>query len=176
MSRVTFMGYNRKEIKNKFAEFFKKYKDEVGYTRHTYLLSNSNAKFIFKKFYDQGEFSFNFVNGNHKITKYIFNNEFVKVTYKNDKCHNILGPARISYKESKGYRYFYAIDGKYMSRQEHKNYIQKVLSTTNFNKYRSFKTLDTMIEIYKFYDRKEQLEEATKRLQLVKIIKNLEKR
>ena len=169
-------GLNRRQIRNEFYLFYNEYEDEVGYVRRIYLPTDLEGQFIFQKFNKKGEFSFSFVNGNLRVIKYFLNDEFSKVTLKNDKCHNILGPARVYYTGGSNYCGIYAIGGQYMTRAEHKRYIQKVLDTINFNRYRSVKTLEIYKEIYEFYDRKEQLEEVTKRLELVKVIKNLEKK
>lgn len=174
MSDNVFTGLTRRQIRNEFYLFYKEYDDTVGYVRRIYIPTDLEGKFIFQKFKKKGEFSFSFVNGNLRVIKCFFNNEFSKVTLKNDKCHNIVGPARVYYTGGSNYCGVYAIGGKYMTRAEHKQYIQKALATTNFNRYRSLKTLEIYQEIYAYYNRTEQLKTVTERIEFLKIVKQLE--
>lgn len=175
MNDNVIIGLTRRQIRNEFYLFYKEYDDKVGYARRVYSPTDLEGKFIFQKFKKKGEFSFSFVNGNLRVIKYFLNNEFSKVTLKNDKCHNIVGPARVYYTGGSNYCGVYVIGGKYMTRAEHKQYIQKALNTTNFNRYRSLKTLEIYQEIYEFYDRKEQLKTVTERIEFLRIVKQLEK-
>lgn len=174
MSDNVFTGLNRKQIRNEFYLFYKEYDDTVGYARRIYLPTDLEGKFIFQKFKKKGEFSFSFVNGDSRITKYFLNDEISKITLKNDKSHNIVGPARVYYKDESHFIAIYAIGGKYMTRADHKRYIKKVLNTTNFNRYRSLKTLEIYQEIYAYYNHTEQLKAVTERIEFLKIVKQLE--
>lgn len=175
MSDNVIIGLTRRQIRNEFYLFYKEYDDKVGYARRVYLPTDLEGKFIFQKFKKKGEFSFSFVNGDNRITKYFLNDEISKITLKNDKSHNIIGPARVYYKDESHFIAVYAIGGKYMTRAGHKNYIQKALDTTNFNRYRSLKTLEIYQEIYEFYDRKEQLKTVAERIEFLRVVKQLEK-
>lgn len=174
MSDNVFTGLTRRQIRNEFYLFYKEYDDTVGYVRRIYIPTDLEGKFIFQKFKKKGELSFSFVNGNSRITKYFLNDEISKITLKNDKSHNIVGPARVYYTNDSRYIAIYAIGGKYMTRADHKKYIQKVLDTTNFNRYRSLKTLEIYQEIYVYYNRTEQLKTVTERIEFLKIVKQLE--
>lgn len=174
MSDNVITGLTRRQIRNEFYLFYKEYDDKVGYARRIYIPTDLEGKFIFQKFNKKGEFSFSFVNGNLRIIKYFLNNEISKITLKNDKCHNIVGPARVYYTEDSRYIAVYSIGGKYMTRAGHKQYIQKVLDTTNFNRYRSLKTLEIYQEIYAYYNRTEQLKAVTERIKFLKVVKGLE--
>lgn len=174
MSDNVITGLTRRQIRNEFYLFYKEYDDKVGYARRIYIPTDLEGKFIFQKFNKKGEFSFSFVNGNLRIIKYFLNNEISKITLKNDKCHNIVGPARVYYTEDSRYIAVYSIGGRSMTRAEHKRYIQKVLDTTNFNRYRSLKTLEIYQEIYAYYNRTEQLKAVTERIKFLKVVKGLE--
>lgn len=168
-------GLTRRQIRNEFYLFYKEYDDEIGYARRVYLPTDLEGKFIFQKFKKKGEFSFSFVNGDNRITKYFLNDEISKITLKNDKSHNIVGPARVYYTEDSRYIAVYSIGGRSMTRAEHKRYIQKALDTTNFNRYRSLKTLEIYKEIYTYYERAEQLKTVTERIEFLRVVKQLEK-
>lgn len=174
MSDNVITGLTRRQIRNEFYLFYKEYDDKVGYARRIYIPTDLEGKFIFQKFNKKGEFSFSFVNGNLRIIKYFLNNEISKITLKNDKCHNIVGPARVYYTEDSRYIAVYSIGGRSMTRAEHKRYIQKALDTTNFNRYRSLKTLEIYQEIYAYYNRTEQLKAVTERIKFLKVVKGLE--
>lgn len=175
MNDNTITGLTRRQIRNEFYLFYKEYDDTVGYARRIYIPTDLEGKFIFQKFNKKGEFSFSFVKDDSRIIKYFLNNEISKITLKNDKCHNIVGPARVYYTEDSRYIAVYSIGGRSMTRAEHKQYIQKALDTTNFNRYRSLKTLEIYKEIYTHYDRAEQLKAVTERIEFVRVVKQLEK-
>lgn len=168
-------GLTRRQIRNEFYLFYKEYDDTVGYARRIYIPTDLEGKFIFQKFKKKGEFSFSFVNGDNRITKYFLNDEISKITLKNDKSHNIIGPARVYYKDKSHFIAVYAIGGKYMTRAGHKNYIQKALATTNFNRYHKIRTLENYQKIYIHYNRTEQLKTVTERIEFLRVVKQLEK-
>lgn len=173
---ITITGYTTKQIRKKFKQFVEKYGNELGCVKQIYKPRDSKGKFVFEKFYDRQDFGFSFIKGNLKILKSLCPpHAFVKATYENDLCHNLFGPAQVSYTDYSGYRYHYAIDGNRMSRNQHEKYIQKALATTNFNRYHKIRTLENYQKIYIHYNRTEQLKTVTERIDFLKVVKKLEK-
>ena len=98
----------------------------------------------------------------------------IKSHKKNKKLHSLVGPAYISI-ENNELTYYYYINGKkFNSRRTYKNFIKKALETNNFNRYKNIKILEIHKEIYIHYNRTEQLEKVTKRIDFLKVVEELE--
>ena len=70
--------------------------------------------------------------------------------------------------------YKYYINSIFYTREKYKKFIKDTLNTISFNWLRKIDKLETMREIYIYYNRTEQLKVLNKRIKLLKVIKNLE--
>lgn len=73
------------------------------------------------------------------------------------------------------FTYSYFINGEYYTRKKFNSFVKKTLETINFNRIRNIDKLKQMIPILEYYNRTEQLEALNKRLNCLKIVKELEK-
>ena len=121
---------------------------------YSFVVSKNNSKYE-KIFYYNGI----------KIKSYKVNNVYCCFT----------GPAYLQVNTNGNLVYSYFINDEYYTRKKFNFLIKKTLETTNFNRFKSIDKLKEMIPILEYYNRTEQLEALNKRLNCLKIVKELEK-
>ena len=121
---------------------------------YSFIVSKNNSKYE-KIFYYNGI----------KIKSYKINNVYCCFT----------GPAYLQVNTNGNFVYSYFINDEYYTRKRFNSFVKKTLETTNFNRIRNIDKLKRMIPILEYHNRTEQLEALNKRLNCLKIVKELEK-
>lgn len=172
----TYNGFTKKQIIDYFNEKFinMRLNKKQSCIRENFVASDT--KELIKLNRNRWSCKIKIRNNNFQYEKiYYDNGKIFKIHYRKNKFHSIVGPAVIAKKDGKLF-YKYYIDGVFYARERYKKFIKDTLNTTNFNRLRKIDKLETMREIYIHYNRTEQLKTIKERINLLKVVKELEDR
>lgn len=172
----SYNGFTKKRIINDFLKDCKqnRLKKFDDYESQEFVASDTKEKIYTYKYRDY--YSFVISKDNSKYEK-IFYYSGAKI--KSYKVNNVYccftGPAYLEVNRKGNFVYNYFINDEYYTRKRFNSFIKKTLETTNFNRFKSIDKLKQMIPILEYHNRTEQLEALNKRLNCLKIVKELEK-
>lgn len=169
-------GFTKKQIVNDFLKDCKQNRiKQIGnYKIQKFIASDTKEKIYTYKYRDC--YSFVISKDNLKYEKIFYYNGIKIKSYKvNNVYCCFTGPAYLQVNTNGNFVCSYFINDEYYSRKKFNSFVKKTLGTTNFNRIRNIDKLKQMIPILEYHNRTEQLEALNKRLNCLKIIKELEK-
>lgn len=173
MFKKTIHGKTRKEIIKYFYKKFLQEKNDYNFVDNYFVASDTNETISMSKFGSHCVFVIQ--KGNYFIERTYSDGQFiVKKYFFNENLSCCTGPAMIYFVGNHSYECNYYINGIEYNRTNYRKFIKSVLKLTNFNHYKNLSTLENIKLILKAYSRVEQLEVLNKRIELLKVIKNLE--
>lgn len=167
-------GFTKKQIINHFIENFVKIrlKRKQPFIIERFVALDTKELIELNRYHWSCEIKI--TNNNLKYEKlYYDDGRILKTHYRKNKFHSIVGPAVIAKKDGK-LLYKYYINGCFYTREKYEKFMKDTLNTTNFNRLRKIDKLEAMREIYIHYNRTEQLKTITERINVLKIVKELE--
>lgn len=173
MFEKTIHGKTKKQIIKYFYTKFLQEKNDYVFVDNYFIASNTNETISMSKFGSHCVFVIQ--KGNYSIERTYSDGQFiVKKYFFNENLSCCTGPAMIYFVGNHSYECNYYINGIEYNRTNYRKFIKSVLKLTNFNHYKNLSTLENIKLILKAHSRVEQLEVLNKRIELLKVIKNLE--
>lgn len=166
-------GKTKKEVINYFyTEFIQKI--DYNYFSNCFITSDTNETISMNRF--GLVYMLIIKKGNHIVEREYTNGKLTtKKYFLNNNFSCFTGPAYLQVNINGNFTYSYFINGEYYTRKKFNSFVKKTLETINFNRIRNIDKLKQMIPILEYYNRTEQLEALNKRLNCLKIVKELEK-
>lgn len=173
MFEKTIHGKTRKEIIKYFYKKFLQEKINYNYVSNYFVTSDTNETISMSKF---GLHCVLVIQkGNYSVERTYSNRQLIiKKYFFNDNLSCCTGPAIIHFVENNSYEGLYYINGIEYNRTNYKKFIKSVLKLTNFNNYKNLTVLENVKLILEAHSKVEQLEVLNKRIELLKVIENLE--
>lgn len=171
----SYNGFTKKQIVNHFIENFVNIRlsRKQPSIKESFIALDTKEVIKLNRYY--WSCGIRIINDNIQYEKIYYDNDGVmkKVHLKNGKFHSIVGPAIIAKNNGKLFCKYY-INGTFYTRERYRKFIKDTLQLTNFNRLRKIDKLEAMREVYIHYNRTEQLETITERINFLKIVKELE--
>lgn len=173
MFEKTIHGKTKKQIIKYFYTKFLQEKNDYIFVDNYFIASDTNETISMSKFglhcvfvIQKGSYSVErtYSDGQFIVKKYFFNENLSCCT----------GPAMIYFAGNHSYECNYYINGIEYNRTNYRKFVKSVLKLTNFNHYKNLATLENVRLILEAHNRIEQLKVLNKRIELLKVIKNLE--
>lgn len=169
-------GFTKKQIIDDFLKDCKqnRIKKFSNYELQEFIALDTKEKIYTYKY--RYYYSFIVSKDNSKYEKiFYYNGTKIKSHKVNDLYCCLTGPAYLEVDRKGNFIYNYSINDEYYTRKRFNSFIKKTLETTNFNRFRNIDKLEQMIPVLEYYNKTEQLEALQKRLNCLKIVKELEK-
>ena len=173
MFEKTIHGKTRNQIIKYFYTKFLQEENNYNFVDNYFIASDTNEIISISKFGSHCVFVIQ--KGNYSVERTYSDKQFiVKKYFVNENLSCCTGPAIIHFVENNLYESLYYINGIEYNRTNYRKFIKSVLKLTNFNHYKNLATLENIRLILEAHNRIEQLEVLNKRIELLKVIKNLE--
>lgn len=173
MFEKTIHGKTRNQIIKYFYTKFLQEENNYNFVDNYFIASDTNEIISMSKFGSHCVFVIQ--KGNYSLERTYSDKQFiVKKYFVNENLSCCTGPAIIHFVENNLYESLYYINGIEYNRTNYRKFIKSVLKLTNFNHYKNLATLENIRLILEAHNRIEQLEVLNKRIELLKVIKNLE--
>lgn len=173
MFEKTIRGKTRKEIIKYFYTKFLQEKINYNYVSNYFVASDTNETISMSKFGLHCVFVIQ--KGNYSVERTYSNRQLIiKKYFFNENLSCCTGPAIIHFVEDNLYESLYYINGIEYNRTNYRKFIKSVLKITSFNQYKNLVVLENIKLILEAHGRVEQLKVLNKRIELLKVIENLE--
>ena len=173
MFEKTIHGKTKKEIVKYFYKKFLQEKINYNYISNYFIASDTNETISMSKFGLHCVFVIQ--KGNYSVERTYSNRQLIiKKYFFNDNLSCCTGPAMIYFAEDNLYEGNYYINGIEYNRANYKKFIKSVLKLTSFDQYKNLAMLENIRLVLEAYNRTEQLEALNKRIELLKVIEQLE--
>ena len=173
MFEKTIHGKTRKQIIKYFYTKFLQEKNDYIFVDNYFIASDTNETISMSKFGSHCVFVIQ--KGSYSVERTYSDGQFiVKKYFVNENLSCCTGPAMVYFTGNHSYECNYYINGIEYNRTNYRKFIKSVLKSTSFNHYKNLATLENIKLILEAHNRVEQLEVLNKRIELLKVIKNLE--
>ncbi len=173
MFEKTIHGKTRKQIIKYFYTKFLQEKNDYNFVDNYFVTSDTNEIISMSKFGSHCVFVIQ--KGSYSVERTYSDGQFiVKKYFFNENLSCCTGPAMIYFAGNHSYECNYYINGIEYNRINYRKFVKSVLELTSFNHYKNLVTLENVRLILEAHNRVEQLEVLNKRIELLKVIKNLE--
>lgn len=173
MFEKTIYGKTRQEIIKFFYKKFLQEKNDYIFVDNYFIASDTNETISMSKFGSHCVFVIQ--KGSYSVERTYSDGQFiVKKYFFNENLSCCTGPAMVYFAGNHSYECNYYINGIEYNRTNYRKFVKSVLKLTNFNHYKNLATLENVRLILEAHNRVEQLKVLNKRIELLKVIKNLE--
>ena len=173
MFEKTIHGKTRKQIIKYFYTKFLQEKNDYIFVDNYFVASDTNETISMSKFGLHCVFVIQ--KGNYSVERTYSNRQLIiKKYFFNENLSCCTGPAIIHFVEDNLYESLYYINGIEYNRTNYRKFIKSVLKITSFNQYKNLAVLENIKLILEAHGRVEQLKVLNKRIELLKVIENLE--
>ena len=173
MFRKVIYGKTKKEIIEYFRKEFLKEDFNHDYCNNSFIASDTKETILMSKLGLNCIFIIK--NGKHTIERIYSKKQLITKRHLiNDNLSCCTGPAIIYITGTGLYKGYYYINGIEYTRENYKKFINNALNLKSFNKYKKLTTLENIKLVLETYNKTEQLSVLNKKIELLKVIKNLE--
>lgn len=173
MFEKTIHGKTRQEIIKFFYKKFLQEKNDYIFIDNYFIASDTNEIISMSKFGSHCVFVIQ--KGSYSVERTYSDKQFiVKKYFFNENLSCCTGPAMVYFVGNHSYECNYYINGIEYNRTNYRKFVKSALKLTSFNHYKNLSALENIRLILEAHNRVEQLEVLNKRIELLKVIENLE--
>ena len=173
MFEKTIHGKTRQEIIKFFYKKFLQEKNDYIFVDNYFIASDTNEIISMSKFGSHCVFVIQ--KGSYSVERTYSDKQFiVKKYFFNENLSCCTGPAMVYFVGNHSYECNYYINGIEYNRTNYRKFVKSALKLTSFNHYKNLSALENIRLILEAHNRVEQLEVLNKRIELLKVIENLE--
>lgn len=165
-------GKTKKEVIN---YFYTQFMQEISYNyfSNCFITSDTNETISMNRF--GLVYMLAIKKGNYVVEREYSNGKLITKKYLVDTNLNCCtGPAIIRLTGHLSGKAYYYINGIEYNRKQYRKFVKNALKLKSFNRYTNLKTLENIKLVLEAHNRKEQLEVLNKRIELLKVTKQLE--
>ena len=173
MFEKTIHGKTRQEIIKFFYKKFLQEKNDYIFVDNYFIASDTNEIISMSKFGSHCVFVIQ--KGSYSVERTYSDKQFiVKKYFFNENLSCCTGPAMVYFVGNHSYECNYYINGIEYNRANYRKFINSALKLTSFNHYKNLSALENIRLILEAHNKVEQLKVLNKRIELLKVIENLE--